>query len=40
VADVLSALQQEYYAARGVAGPPDAYLFIAEPSDGAQVVGA
>jgi galactokinase len=37
VADVLSALRREYYAARGVSGPPDAYLFVAEPSDGATV---
>jgi galactokinase len=39
VAEVLSALQREYYAARGVSDPPDAYLFIAEPSNGATVVG-
>jgi galactokinase len=37
VAEVLSALERKYYTAPGVSGPRDAYLFIAEPSDGATV---
>jgi galactokinase len=37
VADVLNALQRDYYAARDVPGSRDAYLFIAESSDGATV---
>jgi hypothetical protein len=37
VTEVLSALEREYYALQNVSGPRDAYLFIAEPSDGATV---
>lgn len=37
VPEVLGALEREYYAARGVSGPLDPYLFIAEPSDGVMV---
>jgi galactokinase len=37
VAGVVSVLEREYYAARGVTGSRDAFLFIGEPSDGATV---
>jgi galactokinase len=37
VAEVLRALEREYYSLQNVSGPRDAYLFIAEASDGATV---
>ena len=38
VDSVLSALTSSYYRERGVTGPLDEVLLIAEPSDGASVV--
>ena len=34
--DLLDALRRNFYAARGIPDPPDGYLFIAEPSAGAE----